>query len=318
MPLDSQTSNPSRADKGLAAVLRHLKADGYRFITPTPVTHRRVIGRREMARARDLRGVFGWSLPFDAALLPDDLLRALHEAEAVVATDHGLRSRVRVSSLGDDLFLHSAFPPQDEDAIFFGPDTYRFARFLESACDGRDIGLAIDIGVGSGAGAAVLARRFRPQRLMATDVNPQALRLAGVNLSVAGVTAELRLADGLAGVEGPADLIVANPPYIAGEGDRTYRDGGDMHGARRSLDWTLSAARLLAPAGRMLLYTGSAVVDGRDALLDSLSSELDPAEFRLTYAEIDPDVFGEQLDDPAYRDVERIAAIGAVVERVPA
>jgi methylase of polypeptide subunit release factors len=171
------------------------------------------------------------------------------------------------------------------------------------------------VGVGSGAGAAVLARRFRPRRLVATDVNPTALRLAAINLAAAGVSADLVLTDGLEGVPGPADLVVANPPFIAGDGDRTYRDGGDMHGARISLDWTLAGARILAPAGRMLLYTGSAIVDGRDRLRDALEAKLDPAHYDLDYAELDPDIFGGQLGTRAYRDVERIAAIGAVVTR---
>ncbi|MGE0403972.1 MAG: SAM-dependent methyltransferase, partial [Kofleriaceae bacterium] len=33
----------------------------------------------------------------------------------------------------------------------------------------------------------------------------------------------------------------------------------------------------------------------------------------LVYEEIDPDVFGEELDTPAYRDVDRIAAVGATI-----
>ena len=37
----------------------------------------------------------------------------------------------------------------------------------------------------------------------------------------------------------------------------------------------------------------------------------------LRYREIDPDVFGEQLDLPGYEDVERIAAVGAVLSRAP-
>jgi hypothetical protein len=30
-------------------------------------------------------------------------------------------------------------------------------------------------------------------------------------------------------------------------------------------------------------------------------------------SEIDPDVFGEELDQPSYQNVERIAAIGALI-----
>lgn len=312
----STTSTRSRA-AALGHLLTHLKARGYDFVTPTPATHRRVIARLDMALARDLRGVFGWSLPFAADLLDADLLGALRAADAIETAEEGLRAKVRVASLAGDLFLHSAFPPSADDAVFFGPDTYRFARFLAQAADGRDIRRAVEIGVGSGAGTAVVARRFGPRELVATDVNPAALDLAAVNLGVAGVVADLRLADGLAGVGGPADLVVMNPPFIAGDGNRTYRDGGDLHGARLSLDWTLEAAQLLAPGGRVLLYTGSAILDGRDPLRDALAAGLDAGRFTLDYAEIDPDIFGGQLASPAYRDVERIAAIGAVVTRQP-
>jgi hypothetical protein len=34
----------------------------------------------------------------------------------------------------------------------------------------------------------------------------------------------------------------------------------------------------------------------------------------LDLSEIDPDVFGEELDQPGYGQVERIAAIGAVIK----
>lgn len=291
-----------------------LRAVDYAFITPTPATHRRVLDRPGMRRARDLRGVFGWSLPFGDDLLPAGLMAALAGADAVETTAEGLRARVRVSTLAADLFLHSAFPPSANDTVFFGPDTYRFARFLKQAADGREVRRAIEIGVGSGAGATVVARHFRPRELIATDVNPAALRLAAVNLAAAGVKADLRLTSGLDGVGGPADLIVANPPFIA-DGGRTYRDGGDMHGARLSLDWALEGVQLLAPGGRFLLYTGSSILDGRDALHEALAARLDARQFSLEYAEIDPDIFGEQLAAPAYQDVERIAAVGAVITR---
>ncbi len=239
----------------------------------------------------------------------------MKRADAVEETGAGLRARVRVSSLGGQLFLHSAFPPEQEDAVFFGPDTYRFARFLAAAADGREVQLAIEVGVGSGAGAAVVAQHFQPRRLIGADVNPAALRLAAINLAAAGVRSELMLADGLSGVTGRTDLIVANPPFIAGAGGRTYRDGGDMHGAQLSLDWTLAGARQLAPGGRLLLYTGSAIVAGRDPLREALEAGLDEAGFDTAYEELDPDIFGEQLHAEAYRDVERIAAVGVVVTR---
>ncbi len=186
MILDADPNPVAAGAAGLHAVLAHLRSVGYAFVTPTPATHRRVVGRVNKSRARNLRDVFGWSLPFDPDLLHPDLLAALRTADAVANTEDGLRAKVRVSSLDDQLFLHSAFPPKDADAVFFGPDTYRFARFLKAACDGREIGLAVDVGVGSGAGAAVIGRHYRPRRLVGADVNPAALRLAEINLAAGG------------------------------------------------------------------------------------------------------------------------------------
>ncbi|WP_293678628.1 methyltransferase [uncultured Phenylobacterium sp.] len=218
-----------------------------------------------------------------------------------------------MSSLAEDLFLHSAYPPNDPNAVFFGPDTYRFARFLRQVVGGAAIRTSVDVGTGTAAGANTLARACAPERVIATDVNATALHLARANLAAAGIDAELRCSRDLDALGEPVDLIVANPPFIAGTGDRVYRDGGGLHDTRRSLDWALAGADRLAPGGRFLLYTGSAIVAGRDRLREALEGTLERRRFTLAYEEIDPDIFGEQLCEEAYRDVERIATIGAVI-----
>ena len=107
--------------------------------------------------------------------------------------------------------------------------------------------------------------------------------------------------------------MIANPPFILDPAARSYRHGGGLHGAQLSLDWALAAARRIVPDGRMLLYTGSAIVDGRDRLKEELLERLQPLGCALAYEELDPDIFGEQLDELGYEDVERIAAVGAVI-----
>lgn len=301
----------------LATLLDLLKAAGYRFVTPTPATHRRRLKRQGEAAGASLRDVLGWSLPYAPGALPAAISEAL-EAAGVVAESPGGRRRltIRVSSLDDDLFLHSAFPPSDEAAVFFGPDTYRFARFLRHrAPAASEVRTLIDLGTGSGAGAVVAARATGAPRVIAADINPAALEWARINLAAAGVAAECRVSRGLEAVGEVADLIVANPPFIAGDHGRTYRDGGDMHGARLSLDWVLAGSARLAPAGRFLLYTGAAIIDGRDPLREALEAGLDSPTFGLDYEELDPDIFGGQLGAKGYEDVERIAAVGAVVTR---
>src|SRR5438105_7016775 len=81
------------------------------------------------------------------------------------------RSNVRFSTLGDQLFVHSGFPTEQADAVFFGPDTYRFARFIRHSLGSmkrpgnlRRLRI-LDIGAGSGAGgirAAAFAAQFLP------------------------------------------------------------------------------------------------------------------------------------------------------------
>jgi methylase of polypeptide subunit release factors len=173
----------------------------------------------------------------------------------------------------------------------------------------------VDIGAGAGVGAITAASLVPGARLTLLDINAGALRIAGVNAKHAGLEVELIEGEGIADVSGLLDLAIANPPYIMDEEDRAYRDGGGMHGAQMSLDWALAAAHRLEPGGRMLLYTGVAIVEGRDELREALERELPGLGCSLRYREIDPDIFGEELEKPAYADVERIAAVGAVIVR---
>ena len=69
------------------------------------------------------------------------------------------------------------------------------------------------------------------------------------------------------------------------------------------------------PGGRVLLYSGSAIVDGADRLEADLVAHLPALGCTMRYEEIDPDIFGEELDGASYQDVERIAAIGAVIAK---
>jgi methylase of polypeptide subunit release factors len=313
---DNAPAHDERTRAALQALVSGLKARGYHFATPTPETHARVIGRPDQAEARDCRDVFGWNLAFAPDVLDPNLLALMRQAGVIEATPEGLRSTIRAASLEGEIYLHSAFPPSDADSVFFGPDTYRFAAFLGAQLDQAPaVRVLVDIGAGSGAGAVVAARRTAPSRIVLTDVNPRALALAEINLAVAGLSAEYRCGRGLAGLEEPIDLIIANPPFIRDQEERTYRDGGDLHGARVSLDWATQGASALVRGGRMLLYTGVAIIKGEDLLLKALRETLDNDRFKLAYRELDPDIHGDTLDLSAYREVERIAAVGAVISR---
>lgn len=301
----------------LAELLHTLDAEGYQFTCVTPRTHNRILRRRSGDRAADLRDVFGWNLPFARDLLPGPILDLMRQADALDTVADGFRSRLRVAELDGRLFLHSAFPTDDEDSVFFGPDTYRFMHFL--TCELADHGAVerlVDVGAGSGAGGITAAALLAPAELVLLDINPKALDLAGANAAAAGADAHL-LEGTLDSLEQPADLIIANPPFIADPAGRTYRDGGADLGAGVSLDWARSGMAKLVEGGTMLLYTGSPIVGGEDRLLSALAEAADEAGCTLSYKELDPDIFGEELDGEPYASagVERIAAVGAVLRR---
>lgn len=303
-------------DRPLLDLLRLLQARRYHFVAPTPATHERVVRRPDRRRARDLAGVFGWSLPFDADVTGLEIIGLLERGGALEADGVLMKSRVRVSSLHGRLFLHSAYPTEDENSVFFGPDSYRFADFIRAELGDCAPGARIvDIGAGAGVGAIVAAGCCPKARVTMTDVNPKALRLARINAAFAKVEALFVETDGLDGIEPGIDVALANPPYIIDPKGRAYRDGGDMHGAALSLEMAVAAAERLAPGGRLLLYTGSAIMGGRDAFREALEAAMTKHGCSLAYREIDPDVFGEELEKPQYADVDRIAVIGAVATK---
>ncbi len=118
----------------------------------------------------------------------------------------------------------------------------------------------LDLGVGSGALLCALLSEFPAARGLGVDLSEGAAALARANVEALGQSsrAEIRVGDWAAGLEGPFDLIVSNPPYVrSGEiaglarevreyDPRLALDGGeDGLEAYRAL--LPQIARLLAP-----------------------------------------------------------------------
>ncbi len=299
----------SSAESALLKLGQDLRTVGYTFVTPTPATHARVNGRAENAWARDLRGVFGWSRPFHPGVLPGGMFEALRDAGILEPLQDGWRSTLRLSSLGGDLFWHSAFPTSAPDAVFFGPDTYRFVDAVAAAIG--PVRRAVDVCSGAGPGAIALAQWHPAAEVLMGDINDTALRLSRVNARLAGVADRVTAhhSNLLAGIDGAVDLVIANPPYLLDPAARTYRHGGGSLGAGLSLAIVEAAADRLTSGGSLVLYTGVAIIDGHDAFRTDAAARLDACGAEWAYREIDPDVFGEELTDGVYATADRIAAV---------
>ncbi|WP_250033300.1 methyltransferase [Paractinoplanes maris] len=299
------------ADTALLRLGATLKERGYCFTTVTPATHERVNRRPGNAVARSLRDVFGWSRPFAPDLLPAPIVDLLRAAGAVDTSGDLWRSRVRFSSYDGELYVHSAFPTEAPDSVFFGPDTYRMADAAAAHVSGLDIARAVDIGCGTGAGAITVAKRAPGAQVLAVDINDKALRYARVNAALAGVDHRVlpRRSNLLDDVDGSFDLIVSNPPFMVDPAGRTYRDGGGPGGHELSLTIIDVAAQRLSPGGSLVLFSGCGIVDGHDRLREAAARRLEGTGLTWTYREVDPDVYDEELDGSAYARAERIAVV---------
>lgn len=213
-------------------------------------------------------------------------------------------ANVRYSTAGDLIFVHSAFPTKDADSVFFGPDTYRYLNLLRRLRPKAK--RAVDVGCGTGAGGILIANDC--ERVVLADVNRKALEYAAVNAELNDVrNVEIVESDVLQSVEGPVDLVISNPPYLIDDGARIYRNGRGRFGEGLSVEIVRQSLDRLEPGGRLILYTASAIIDGRDTFREVIDTLLSRVPF--TYEEIDPDVFGEELERPAYANADRLAVV---------
>ena len=127
----------------------------------------------------------------------------------------------------------------------------------------------LDLGVGSGALLCALLSELRAAHGIGVDVSERAAAVARANVEALGFggRAKIRLGDWAAGLSGPFDLIVANPPYVR-SGDIAFLEReARVHDPRLALDGGADGLdayralapqieRLLAPAGRFFVEVG--------------------------------------------------------------
>jgi release factor glutamine methyltransferase len=142
--------------------------------------------------------------------------------------------------------------------------------------------LVLDVGVGSGAIALALAAEHPTARVVATDASEGALSLARENRARAGLDGRVDLVSGalFAGLDGPFDLVVSNPPYIDPEEFETLQPEIRFHEPREALvengmtEAVAEGARdVLRPGGWLVVECGNGRAESVATLFRSLGYE---------------------------------------------
>lgn len=133
---DKPSAELEPADRAILELGVYLKRQRYKFTTVSPGSYARVQARADPG-PRSLTAILGWNCSFAVDEVAESDLRRLADAGVLEIVGAKFRSTVRFSTLGEQLFLHSSFPTEQSDAVFFGPDTYRFARLIGSTIGGK-------------------------------------------------------------------------------------------------------------------------------------------------------------------------------------
>jgi len=122
-----------------------------------------------------------------------------------------------------------------------------------------------DVGTGSGCIAAAIARWLPWVEIVAIDVSEEALAVARLNATRHGVSSRVGFlrADLLAGVAGPFDAVVSNPPYVPAPDMASLQPEVRDHEPLQALaggDDGLDVIRRLVPAAAAVLRPGGWLV----------------------------------------------------------
>ena len=152
----------------------------------------------------------------------------------------------------------------DSRALIPRPETETLVERALTAIVGRPAPRVLDVGTGSGAIALAIADEHPGASVTGIDVSPEALALAAENAERTGLAVSLRPGDFRTGLpEGPWDLVVSNPPYVADDERidlqpevRDYEPGLALYGEDSYAVLVPAAAAVLAPGGTLAVEIG--------------------------------------------------------------
>ncbi|MFB9069782.1 peptide chain release factor N(5)-glutamine methyltransferase [Citricoccus parietis] len=159
---------------------------------------------------------------------------------------------------------HGVFLPRPETELVAGAaiDAARAVRPGPGEQDGHP--LVVDLCTGSGAIAAAVATEVPGAMVHAVEADPEAAWWAAANLDPRGVALHVGdAATALPDLDGRADVVVSNPPYVPDGRIPTQAEarrdpglalyGGGADGMRLPTVVAATAARLLRPGGTLVM-----------------------------------------------------------------
>jgi release factor glutamine methyltransferase len=202
-----------------------------------------------------------WLVAHDDALLPTDI------TEAFEADCHRCADAVPLAYLIGEQAFHGLRLRVTPQVLVPRPDTETLVDWALScmAAAGTPAPEVLDLGTGSGAIALAVADQWASARVTATDVSAEALAVAQGNAARLGLTLETAAGDWWSAVPHRRfDLVLSNPPYIAGgdphlpalrhEPQLALTPGGDGLGAIRLI--VAGAPQALRPGAWLLIEHG--------------------------------------------------------------
>lgn len=201
---------------------------------------------------------------------PEETLVSLPELLGVISAYEWHRNGIEVAALGERIHpAHGVFAPTRDEYI----DLVAAAPWPR----GVDAPEVWDIGTGTGVLAAVLARRGA-RAVVATDINPRAVRCARENVERLGFADRVRVVEADLWPAGGqrADVVVCNPPWIPGRPTSALEQGIYDRGSSVLGRFLTELPAHLTPQGEGWLIMSDLAerlgLRTRDDLLDRIAS----------------------------------------------
>lgn len=162
------------------------------------------------------------------------------------------------------------------------PETEVLVERCLALLAGIDEPQVLDIGVGSGAIALSIADEHAGALVVATDPSTDALAVAEENRARVGLDGRVELVQGelFAGLTGPFDLVVSNPPYVDPAVLDTLDPEVRLYEPREALVATGVTEAVTAGAPEVLVAGGALVLEVADGKAAEVAAALDKSGYQ--------------------------------------